>query len=109
MKVANHARVWSKKNAILLEKNGMAMDMDPGKPSDSNEGFYTAKVKSILRTHKNKIESKIGANAQTVRFTDRESDTHEVTPRKGRVARNSIYGFGVDGKRPAPLECVGGS
>jgi hypothetical protein len=42
-----------------------------------------------LRTHKKKIESKIGANAHKFRFTDRESDTHEVKPRKGRVARKS--------------------
>jgi hypothetical protein len=35
VKIANHARVWSNKNAILLEKNGMAIDMDPGKPSDN--------------------------------------------------------------------------
>jgi hypothetical protein len=82
VKIANHVRVWSKRNAILLEKNGMAMDMAPGKPSN-NAGFYTAKVKSILRTHKNTIESKLGANAQTIRFTDRESDTHAVTPQKG--------------------------
>jgi hypothetical protein len=47
-----------------------------------NEGFYTSKVKSILRTHKNTIEPKQG-----VRFQDRESDTHKVRPStKGRVA-----------------------
>ena len=47
------------------------MDMAPGQPSD-NEWFYTAKMKSILRTHKKKIDSKI------VRFTAHESGTHRV-------------------------------
>jgi hypothetical protein len=72
VKIATHAPVWSTSNAILLKKTGMALDMAPGKPSN-NEGFYTATMKSILRTHKKKIDSKI------VRFTARESGTHRVT------------------------------
>jgi hypothetical protein len=63
------------------------MDMDPGKPSD-DKWFYTSKVKSIVRTHKNKVEPKKG-----VRFQDRESDTHKVKPRKGRVARKKSTGL----------------
>jgi hypothetical protein len=71
VKIATHAPVWSTRNVILLEKTGMALDMAPGKPSD-NEGFYTTKMKSILRTHRKQIDSKI------VRFTARESGTHRV-------------------------------
>jgi hypothetical protein len=46
VKIATHAPVWSTRNAILLKKTGMALDMAPGKPSN-NEGFYTAKMKSM--------------------------------------------------------------
>ena len=47
VKIANHARVWLNKN----------------KPSD-NEGFYTSKVKSIFRFHKNKVRPKKGRVAR---------------------------------------------
>jgi hypothetical protein len=89
VKIANHARVWLNKN----------------KPS-ANEGFYTSKVKSILRTQKNKIDPKTGAPARKVRFQDPESDTHKVRPRKGRVARKNA---GLVLTVTAPQECVGSS
>jgi hypothetical protein len=62
VKIANHARVWLNKN----------------KPSN-NEGFYTSKVKSIFRFHKNKIKSKQDATARKVWIQDPESGTHKVS------------------------------
>jgi hypothetical protein len=48
------------------------------------------------------------SNPRKVWFQDPESDTHKVRPRKGRVARKNA-GFGADGNRQAPQECVGSS
>jgi hypothetical protein len=75
VKIANHARVWLNKN----------------KPSD-NEGFYTSKVKSIFRFHKNKIKPENDATARKVWIHDPESGTHKVRPRKaGWRARMRVW------------------
>jgi hypothetical protein len=89
VKIANHARVWLNKN----------------KPSN-NEGFYTSKVKSIFRFHKNKIKPKNDATARKVWIQDPKSGTRKVRPRKGRVARKSA---GLVLTVTAPQECVGSS
>jgi hypothetical protein len=73
-----------------------------------NRGFYTPKVKSIFRFHKNKIKikPKNDATAQKVWIQDPKSGTHKVRPRKGRVARKNA---GLVLTVTAPQEWVGRS
>jgi hypothetical protein len=45
VKIATHAPVWSTKNAILLKKTGMALDMAPGKPTPAKKSVAITEPK----------------------------------------------------------------